>query len=482
MASPITSSTGLGSGLDIGSIVNALVGADTAAATSQINTQTAAVTLKLSGVSQLKNALAAYQTALTTLGSTTTPAFAGFTASSSNTSTLTTTSDNTAVPGSYTIAVQNLATSSSVASASFAGGASSAIPTGTLTISQNGTAHNVTIPAGSTLQSVRDAINSAQNSNGISANIVTDKNGSRLVLSSTTTGAGSDLKVTSDDGSGGSLGLDIDGTKTLTSTDPTSAGNISGLAQDANYTVSGFPITSKSNTVTPIGGISMTLLAGSTGGVPATSTVTVAQNTSGLQSSLQTFVNAYNALMKTLNTLTAPGTQDPTTHKITGSGAMSGDSLPASVVAALQTQLVTPGPGSQLSVLSQLGINTNQTDGTLSLDTTKYNKAMTNPTLGAQVQQMFSGTNSTNGLMARMSAALTPYTQTGGVLDSRNTSLNQQQNSLVTQKANLDQHTTTLTAQLTAKYNAMDLIVGQLKATATSITSFFDSLNAQKSG
>ncbi|MDR3412057.1 MAG: flagellar filament capping protein FliD [Formivibrio sp.] len=476
MASPITTSTGLGSGLDIGSIVSALVGADTAAATSQITTQTASVTSKLSGVGQLKSALAAYQTALTNLGSTTTPAFAGFTASSSNTSTLTTTSDNTAVPGSYTIAVQNLATSSSVASASFSGGATSAIPTGTLTISQNGTAYNVTIPSGSTLQSVRDAINTSQNSNGISANIVTDKNGARLVLSSTTTGAGSDLTVS------GIAGLNIDGTQTLSSTDPTSAGNISGLAQDANYTVSGFPITSKSNTVTPIGGITMTLLAGSTNGVPATSTVTVAQNTNGLQTSLQSFVSAYNSLMKTLNSLTAPGTQDPTTGQISGSGAMSGDSLPSNLIAALQTQLVTPGPGSQLSVLSQLGINTNQTDGTLTLDTTKYAAAMTNPTIGAQVQQMFSGTNSTNGLMARMTAALTPYTQTGGVLDMRTTSLNQQQSDLSNQQANLTQHTTDLTAQLTAKYNAMDLIVGQLKATATSLTSFFDSLNASKSG
>jgi flagellar hook-associated protein 2 len=51
---------------------------------------------------------------------------------------------------------------------------------------------------------------------------------------------------------------------------------------------------------------------------------------------------------------------------------------------------------------------------------------------------------------------------------------------LQTQQAALDLRVTTLTATLTAKYNAMDLIVGQLKASATNITSFFDSLNAQK--
>ena len=40
MASPITSSVGLGSGLDIGAMVKAMVGADTAAKQAQINRQT----------------------------------------------------------------------------------------------------------------------------------------------------------------------------------------------------------------------------------------------------------------------------------------------------------------------------------------------------------------------------------------------------------------------------------------------------------
>ena len=138
------------------------------------------------------------------------PAFAGFTATSGTTSILTATSDNTAVAGTYSVVVNNLATSSKVASASFAGGAASAIPSGTLKISQNGTDYDVAIPANATLQSARDAINSAQGANGISANIVTDSTGaSRLVISSNKTGAGSDLKVS------GIAGLVIDGTQPM---------------------------------------------------------------------------------------------------------------------------------------------------------------------------------------------------------------------------------------------------------------------------
>jgi flagellar hook-associated protein 2 len=44
----------------------------------------------------------------------------------------------------------------------------------------------------------------------------------------------------------------------------------------------------------------------------------------------------------------------------------------------------------------------------------------------------------------------------------------------------LNRRITTLTATLTKKYNAMDLVVGQLKATASSITSIFEAMNAQK--
>ena len=138
MASPILPGSGLGSGLDIGAIVTALVNSDKSAKQTQIDTQTKTNTLKISGVGSLKSALAAFQASLKNLNSTTSPSFSGYTATSSNTSILSATSDNTAVAGSYSVIVQNLATSSKVASAAFKDGAASAIPSGTLTITQNG--------------------------------------------------------------------------------------------------------------------------------------------------------------------------------------------------------------------------------------------------------------------------------------------------------------------------------------------------------
>ncbi|MEJ5058244.1 MULTISPECIES: flagellar filament capping protein FliD [unclassified Pseudomonas] len=467
MASPILPGSGLGSGLDIGAIVTALVGADKSAKQTLITKQTSINTAKISATGSLKSALATFQAAMDKLNKRDAPAFSGFSATSGTPTALTATSDNTAVNGSYKIEVVKLATGSKVATASFAGGATSAIPTGTLKISQNGIDYPVTIGANATLQSTRDAINSTLQDKGITANIITDANGSRLVVGSTTTGAGSDISMS------GITGLVVNGTTKMDGTSG-SAGYIDKVAGDAQIKVDGLAVSSKSNTVSgAVGGISLTLLAEN-----QTSVVTVATNTDGLKTSLQSFIDAYNGVINTLTSLTKPGVDadgNPT------SAAMTGDSLPRNLISAIRNELVSPGAGGQLAVLSQLGIQTDQKTGTLTLDSAKFTKAMTTQGLSNQVQTLFSGTDSTNGLLSRMGEAIKPYSQTGGILDQRNTSLNKVKSELSAQQVALDLRVTNLTASLTAKYNAMDLLVGQMKATASNITGFFATLNAQKS-
>src|SRR5690606_18837752 len=124
--------------------------------------------------------------------------------------------------------------------------------------------------------------------------------------------------------------------------------------------------------------------------------------------------------------------------KLTVSAPMTGDSLPRSLLADIRKELVTPGPGGQLSALAQLGITTDQKAGTLNFDSVKFNAAMTTKSLGSQIQTLFTGTDSKNGLLARMSAAISPYSQSGGILDQRTTSLNKQKSDLSTQQLALD--------------------------------------------
>lgn len=473
MASPILPGLGLGSGLDTTAIVKALVDADKAAKQGQITRATTTNSNSISGVGTLKSLLAAFKKAMTDLSSTTTPQFAGFAATSSATSVVTATASNTAVAGSYTVKVDNIATSSKVTSAAFAGGTTSAIPSGALTIAQNGVNYNLNVADGSTLQSVRDSINadSALKSAGISANIVTDSFGSRLVLGSTTTGAGSDISVS------GIAGLEIDGTNVVGANGApltaSSAGAIGAVALDAKFSIDGMALTSKSNTVDKaISGLTLNLLSG---GANATSTVTVAANNDGLKASIQKFVDAYNAIATGITALTKPSLDEDGNPTV--AAKMTGDALPRSILATIRGPLSETGAGDKLTVLAQLGITTNQTTGALDFNSAKFTTAMNDKKLSGEVQTLFTGTN---GLLERMSNAIDPYTKTGGILDQRTTALNKTQTRLTNDQAALDRRIESLTAVLTKKYNDMDTLVGKLKATASNITSMFEAITAQQ--
>jgi flagellar hook-associated protein 2 len=470
MASPITPSTGLGSGLQIGAIVDALVSAEKTPKQNQITKATSANTGSLSAVSQLKSALATFQSTLNTLNSTTTPAFLGFAATSSNETLVKATATNSAVNGTYSVVVDKLATASKVATASISPANASAIPSGDLTISQNGTDYKVAISDGSTLQQVRDKINSDLQGKGITANIITDQNGSRLVFSSTTTGAGSDISVKGT-GSIGSM-LDITGTATLNSSDPTSAGAISGLAADAVVKIDGLTVTSKTNKIdSAISGLTLDLI-GAKADTPTT--VTVATNTEGLKTSLQSFVDAFNTLVSLTKSLTTASLQADGTYK---NAALTGDSMPRAILSAIRNEIATATSASGLGSLAQLGIKTTQTDGKLEFNSTTFTAALNDKKLGSQIQTLFTGPT---GLLARVGKAIEPYTKSDGVLAQRTTSLNKTSTRLAADQEALDRRIETLTTSLTKKYNAMDLVVAQLKATASSVTSIFEAMNAQK--
>jgi Flagellar capping protein len=475
MASPILPGTGLGSGLDTGAIVKALVNADKAAKQGQIDRGTATNTASISGIGTLKSLMAAFNQAMKDLGSTTTPQFPGFAATSSDVKIVGATASNSAVNGNYVVKVDNLATSSKVTSAAFAGGTTSPITAGTLSITQGTSTYNLDIKAGATLQSVRDSINAdtSLKSAGISANIVTDSFGSRLVLGSTTTGAGSDISVS------GISELTIDGSNVVGASGgpamtATSAGSIGAVAIDAKFSIDGMALTSKSNTVDKaVSGLTLNLVA------TGTSTVTVASNNDGLKASIQKFVDAYNALANGITALTKPSLDD--NGKPTVAAALTGDALPRSILSSIRGPLAETGAGDKLTVLAQLGITTDQKTGALNFDSTKFTSAMNDKKLGGEVQKMFVGdAGSNNGLLARMTKAIAPFTDTGGILDQRTTSLNKTKTKLTNDQDALDRRIETLTAVLTKKYNDMDTLVGKLKATASNITSMFEAMTAQQ--
>ena len=456
--------SGVGSGIDTSAIVSALVSASTSPKQTQITKAENATNTTLSGIGSLKSALEAFQTAAAALNNTNT--FMGLTASSSLETVVKATSSNTASPGNYALEVTNIATASKVASKLFTSGASTAISSGTLAITQGGKSYSVTVGSGATLSSVRDSINSSLSSSGISANIVTDANGSRLVLSSTTTGAGSDISAS------GISELTIDGTSQLDATDTTSAGYITARPVDANYTIDGLSMTSASNTVdSAISGISLTLTGA------GKSTVAVASDSDTLKTSVKAFVDAYNTMMTVVNNQTKVTSTGATTSTsdsaTTSSGPLTGDAMVRKLVSQIRGALTSVSTTSgSLSVLSQLGVGTNSSTGLLSLDDTKWDIAM--KTQYGNVASLFTGKD---GLITRMDDILEGYTQTGGVLETRQKSLNAKLSDLDNQQDALDRRTESLTAILTAKYTAMDTLVAQLNATSTSVLSTLEAMN-----
>ena len=468
MASPIASSTGLGSGLDIGSIVKDLVQSDTAAKQAQITRQTSNNSAMISGIGSLRSALTAFQAAMTKLNDKTAPSFNAYAATSANDKVVKVTSGNTAVAGSYDIQVTKLATGSKVASQAFSEGASKAVAAETLTIEQGdladgGKAYTIEVGAGATLQSVRNQINKEMSANGISANIITDEGGARLVLTSSTTGKGNDLSLKGDVGQ---TELDIVGTQKMVGT---GAGYITDKAQDAELTIDGLKITSATNTINDaISGLSLELVGEST----AATKVTVAANNDGLKTSIQSFVDAYNALQKAITSLTSTSRDDDDNLVL---GPLTNDPTTRSLLGDIRKVLSEVGAGDQLTTLSQLGINT-QKDGTLEFNSTKFAAAMNDKKLGAEVQELFTGTN---GIFERMNKAIDPYNATDGSLASRNSALNNVAKNLSEQQAALDRRTDSLTESLTKKYVALDAALGKMKAQADQITSIFEAINAQ---
>ena len=447
--------SGPGSGYDTQAIVKALVGAEKAPKQAQITDQQKDTTIQLSGVGSVKSALEAYRAAIAKLNNVS--AFNGLAATSSEEKNVKVTLGDGASSGKYVVVVNDLATSSKVTSKVFEGGASgsanSTDEVQTLTINQSGKSYDVLVPGGATLQQVRESINTQLSAQGISANVLSDANGARLVIGSNTTGVDTDITLSGD--SELALGYDK-GTP----------------AQNAKYTVDGIAMESTSNNVSSaISGVSLELLAKDK---DKPVTITVASNTATLKTSVQSFVTAYNTLMTSINTqtkVTATGDASTTT-----AGALTGDASMRQLVNNLRSELVNGSGSGAISSLAQVGITTDQKTGLLSLDDKVWDKAVVKG--ASDIAKMFTGDT---GLVNRMTKATASYVGTTGTLASRVTDLNNKLTDLTSQQTELDRRMESLQTSLTAKYTAMDTLIAQLNASSSSIMTTLNSLNNPKS-
>jgi len=186
----LITSPGLGSGLDVNAIITAIVNADRAPIEFRLNQREAVAQTTLSGLGTLKSALSTLKTAAEKLDAVSDFNVRKVSISQSGFFTATTT--NKAALGNYAIEVKQLAKGSKLESGIITGGPSTTYAADTLSFSASGSSFNVNISATDTLVDIRNKINSASGNTFVSANIVTTNDGTKLVYSSTKTGAGND--------------------------------------------------------------------------------------------------------------------------------------------------------------------------------------------------------------------------------------------------------------------------------------------------
>lgn len=370
------SSPGIGSNLDVNSIVNQLMTLERQPVTLLQKNQTKLET-QLSGMGQLQSSLSALGDAARKL--TTPSTWQATTVSSSDAAAVSATSSGNTPAGTYAVNVQQLASAQSVASATVPG-PTHVVGTGMLHIdlgqwftnppdfTPNAGTTQVSIAITSddnTLEKIRDKINEADA--GVRASIVTDASGSRLSIRSSDTGETHAFRITAtdDDGNDG----DASGLSML-AYDPASSASGMTLMQsaaNAQLTINNIPITSESNALSNVlDGLSVTLSRTTTSAVD----LSVTSDATSIQKSITDFATAYNNLVTLVRKQTAYDAETKT------AGALQGDRTAVGLLNRLRSLVGgSSGATTEFTRLADIGLEP-QRDGTLQVNTTQLASAV----------------------------------------------------------------------------------------------------------
>ncbi len=437
------SSPGIGSNIDVNSLVSQLMALERRPLDA-LNQRKSFYNDELSAYGKISSDLAGFQSAVGALKNTS--SFNVFTAVAADATQLTASADSTASATNHSISITQLAQAQKLFSAAFADTSITTLGTGTLTFNNgNGaTPFTVTIDStNNTLAGIVSAVNSASGNFGVSASIVNDGTGNRLLLTPNTTGAANALTISVADNDGtnlDNLGLSrlsyVSGGLNLAQTQ---------VAQNALITVDGLAGISKaSNTISDvIQGVTLNLLKG--GG--AATTVNVAIDSTTISSNVSSVVTAYNKLIGDMKDLHKKG------------GTLEADNTVLSIQSQLLSVFNTASniSGNAYSYLAQVGLSL-KSDGTLALDSTAFQGALSSKL--NDVTKLF--TDSSEGYMQRFYSKTLQLLQADGVVDSQNKGLNSRISSLGVQIDQMQTRLTLTEARLRKQYSSLDAMLGSM--------------------
>ncbi len=383
-------------------------------------------------------------------------AFSDLAAASTDTDIADVTLGDGAAAGAYALNITQLARSQVTASTNgYTATTDTAADGGSISFTIDGnTTTAINISSATTLTELKTLIN--DQSSGVVASVVNDGTNNKLVISSRETGAVNGFTINN------TLTNGVDTVVAFAVGQSESSGN-SQDSQDAAFTVNGLAITGASNTVTDaIPGTTVTLVT------TGTATVNVTNDYDALEESVKTFITEYNALKEFFD-------EQVKLDSITGKpGPLGRDSILRQALSDVRNTILTSnGNDGQYSYLTEVGVEFEQ-DGTLSLDQEKFDTAMDNNV--ADVQKLFQGDGTVDGVFDDLDAALKNIDSTAGLIKTTRTSLDTSikvlRDQIVAQQLRLELRRQELQKMFAAADQAMSRLTSQGSALG-SIGSFF---------
>lgn len=477
---PALTSLGVGSGLDSESIVTKLVALERQPI-NNLQSQASTIQSKISAFGQIQSSISSLRDAASKL--TSPDLWSSTIATSADASSVSFSTSSGAAVGNYNVSVGAVAAAQSVLSNTVLSSSSATLGSGTMTIElgswsgstftnkSGSSAVNITVAATDTLSDIRDKINSSNS--GVSATIVSDASGARLVMSSSNTGVSNGFRVTVADNDGNNT--DASGLSALSFTDPTSTTGPTKQTQaaaNAAATVNGVDVTSESNTFSNVlTGITMTVSKQTTSPVA----VSVTQDNASITKAITDFAAAYSSL----DALLKNDTKYDDSSK--AAGVLQGDSTATGLQFQLRGILGSSSTASSLyASLSSIGLET-QSGGALTVNSTKLTAALGNL---SEVKKLFAATDLTGGGADGFATKFQSFGDTvlgvDGSITTRTDGLNTQLKNNQQRQSDLDARSQLYEQRLRAQYSALDTTMAGLTSTGNYVTQMINSMTTKQ--
>ena len=459
---PLITSAGIGSGLDLESIISASVDAENVPKMNAFAAKDEALQVELSAIGEVKSALSQLQDTIEKLADPDNfnKRVANITQPTSDDGDLisvTPTSDIT--PGDFKIEVVAIAQGSRALSEDGLFATNEDVVSasgGTLSFSAGpDKTFDLTLDAGATLSDLRDAINDSDSNFGVTANIINTGSEAKLVLTSTVTGTGNDLVITNDN-------AELDNVSTVAN-----AGGAGGIgiaaentAKDAIIKVDGITITNDTNTFKDAVQ-DMTITAKRASVDNETAKLSVDFDRESATTLVDELITNYNNVIGQL------GFQSRIGKPLNGDSTIR--SLSSQLVNALSTSLTDAGP---FESIFDIGLGVDK-EGYLEKSTLvrSLNDALDNNF--DDIGKAFAGEN---GIASKFEELLNNYVDTNGIMKQREDSLNGQISELEDDVENHQFRMESLEARLREQYAGLDVLLAQMQSTQTYLSAQLASL------